>query len=363
YESQEVAVGTQTTITVRLVSGKKSMDEVVVVGYGEQSRRKVTGAVATLNTENFDERPIARLDQGLVGQIAGVQVRQTTGSVGKPFSITVRGGGSISAGNEPLYVIDGFPMEPQRTNSSGNFDNGSPLDNINPNDIESIQVLKDAAAAAIYGSRASNGNGVLTNEDIEKGYPMFGTQKVGDPRYVDANGDGKITDADRVIAGQPNPKYFWGITNTFRYKNFDLSVFIQGQNGGYIYSLLGRAINSTNMGNTSNTLDVDIATRGNNQTNYTAPFNTDWLYKSDYISIRSITLGYDLGKLFKSNYIQGARIYMSLENWFYWDKYKGGFNPEATNANLSSDANFSVPGDYGGLPVARSSVLGINFTF
>jgi len=967
YESQEVAVGTQTTITVRLVSGKKSMEEVVVVGYGEQSRRKVTGAVATLNTENFDERPIARLDQGLVGQIAGVQVRQTTGSVGKPFSITVRGGGSISAGNEPLYVIDGFPMEPQRTNSSGNFDNGSPLDNINPNDIESIQVLKDAAAAAIYGSRASNGvviintkkgkagkarinfnvyggisraskkldmldgnqwitraknfidttwlrlgipganvnqtpeerrllwnanrpaaqqlapgaintswmyderwlmdghpgltfidwqdqafrngqfqnyqlsasggtekvryymsanyqdvqgfvkgqdfktfsaranieadlsknikfginlapsysirndpnvegkdntlhkllsiapvvddtslsndgyystayrwggsntdpmsrldsrvgenklfrtlatsyleielikglkfrttlnfdntdntsrtyipaatlggisgsfstyrrqnlvsentltysttlgkhhsisgvagyaynnswigksslssasnytsmttqtvpanstgsttesrnvlvsyfgrvqydykdkyllsasirqdgssrfgpeyrygvfpsisagwrvseesflkdvkfindfkvrasygingsnnigdytwrsvlgtynysfgatptvangraingisnpnlhweesqsqnygfdlsvlnnrvtlvfdyytktnvelllnqqihsttgatsytnnigkvqnrgwevqlntrnltgkfqwntslnfsqngnkllnlgadqtqieigssftssghailqvgqplysiyvveqNGVLTNEDIEKGYPMFGTQKVGDPRYVDANGDGKITDADRVIAGQPNPKYFWGITNTFRYKNFDLSVFIQGQNGGYIYSLLGRAINSTNMGNTSNTLDVDIATRGNNQTNYTAPFNTDWLYKSDYISIRSITLGYDLGKLFKSNYIQGARIYMSLENWFYWDKYKGGFNPEATNANLSSDSNFSVPGDYGGLPVARSSVLGINFTF
>lgn len=964
YESQEVTIGSLTQLDVKLTTGNKMIDEVVVVGYGTQSRRGVTGAVATLNTENFDERPISRLDQGLVGQIAGVQVKQTTGSVGKPFSINIRGAGSLTAGNEPLYVIDGFPMETTPVNGSGNFADGSPLDNINPNDIESIQVLKDAAAAAIYGSRASNGvviintkkgkagksritfnayggitsavkridmlggeewmlraksyidsnwlrtgipgastsqtpeerrllwnanrasnqqiapgaintsimyderwlqpgtpglsfidwqdlafrngafqnyqlsssggsdkvryymsanyqdvkgfvrgqdykvfslrgnleadlaknikfglnlapsfsirndpnvegkdntlhkilsiapvvddtalsedgyyssayrwagsntdplsrldnrvartdlfrtlattfvdieflkglhfrtslnfdnsdntsksyipaatvggisgsfsslrrqtlvsentltyntrfaknhnlnvlagysfnktwvsranlssgsnytsstiqtlpvrstgttgearnvlisyfgrlqydfkdryllsasirqdgssrfgtdyrygvfpsisggwrvseesflknvkvindlkfrasygvngsnsipdyvwrstlsnynysfantvaagqgingianptlhweqsqsqnygldltvlnnrltfildvytkknvellltqpvlavtgatsfynnigsvrnrgwemqinsrnlvgkfqwstnlnftnntnkllslgsdqsqilipssyatgshtilevgqplysiyavrqNGVLTAADIETGYPQFGTQKVGDPRYEDYNGDGKISDLDAQIVGNPSPKYFWGITNTFRYRNFDLTVFVQGQNGGHIYSLLGRAINSTNMGIVSNVLDTDPAVRGSNNTGYQAPFNTDWLYKSDYVSIRQITLGYDLGKVFRSNYIQGARVYVSLENWFYWDKYQGGYNPEATNANVGS-GQFSVPGDYGGLPVAKSSVIGLNFTF
>src|SRR6185369_8212581 len=99
----------------------------------------------------------ARVDQALVGQMAGVRVQQTSGVPGRGFSIQVRGQGSISANNEPLYVIDGFPLEPSAQNSSGTFSTANPLDNINPNDIESIQVLKDAASAAIYGSRAANG--------------------------------------------------------------------------------------------------------------------------------------------------------------------------------------------------------------
>lgn len=206
-------------------------------------------------------------------------------------------------------------------------------------------------------------NGVLTNEDIESGYPIVSGQKAGDARYIDANGDGKITVADRVIVGQPNPKYFWGITNSFRYKGFDLSILLQGQNGGKIYSLLGRAINRVGMSKGENVLDVDVTTRGNYKTSYTAPVNTDWLYSSDYISIRSITLGYNLSKLISNKYIKGARVYLTAENWFNWNKYDGGFNPEATNANLSDLDNFPLPGDYGGLPLSKSIVFGLNFNF
>ncbi|RYF89388.1 MAG: TonB-dependent receptor, partial [Chitinophagaceae bacterium] len=157
------------TANVSLEPKDKKLDDVVVVGYGTQKKKNVTGAVAQYNAEKLDERPVQRVDQALIGQMAGVQVKQTSGGVGKPFSINIRGTGSISAGNEPLYVIDGFPISSENNNSAGNFENGSPLDNLNPNDIESIQVLKDAAAAAIYGSRASNGVVLITTKKGKRG--------------------------------------------------------------------------------------------------------------------------------------------------------------------------------------------------
>ncbi|MFT3981947.1 MAG: TonB-dependent receptor [Ferruginibacter sp.] len=206
-------------------------------------------------------------------------------------------------------------------------------------------------------------NGVLTQDDIDKGYPMFGTQKVGDPRYVDFDGDGKITATDRQFVGRPGAKYIWGITNTFKYKNFDLTVLLQGQNGGYVYSLFGRAMNLTGMSSTQNALDVDVKTRGNYKTSFGSIVNTDWLYKSDYVSLRTINLGYNLKPLFKSGFVNAARVYFSAENLFYKDKYAGGYNPEATNANLSGDTVYPSAGDYGGLPLSKSFVLGVNFTF
>lgn len=215
----------------------------------------------------------------------------------------------------------------------------------------------------IYSIYVVRQNGTLTQADIDKGYPMYGNQKAGDPRYVDINGDNKITAADRQVVGQPSPKYIWGITNTFKYKGFDLTVLIQGQNGGSVYSLFGRAMNLTGMSVTQNALDVDVKTRGNYYTSFGSIVNTDWLYKSDYISVRSVNLGYNLKGLFKTNFISAARVYLSADNLFYRDKYKGGYNPEAMNANLSSDGNYPTPGDYGGLPLAKSFVLGVNFTF
>ncbi|MBD0293897.1 MAG: TonB-dependent receptor plug domain-containing protein, partial [Flavisolibacter sp.] len=171
FVQQEAKVNSRGQINIFMAPQVASMENVVVIGYGTQKRRNVTAAVSNFNAENLEQRPLTRVDQALVGQMAGVQVRQTTGTPGRAFSIQVRGSGSITAGNEPLYVIDGFPLATAAPNAAGNFSTGNPLDNINPNDIESIQVLKDAAAAAIYGSRAANGVVLITTKKGRSGKP------------------------------------------------------------------------------------------------------------------------------------------------------------------------------------------------
>ena len=173
FQTQEKGFSGPGSFTVKLADDSKSLDEVVVVGYGTQKRADVTGAIATLDARKLEERPLTRVDQALVGQLAGVVVKQTSGVPGRAFSIQVRGAGSISAGNEPLYVIDGFPLESTASNGAGRFSAGSPLDNINPNDIEKIEVLKDAAAAAIYGSRAANGVVLITTKRGRNGKPQI----------------------------------------------------------------------------------------------------------------------------------------------------------------------------------------------
>lgn len=155
YVSREVAIDNRSVVDIALEADVTSLEEVVVVGYGTQKKADITGAIATMDAKQIEERPLARIDQALVGQMAGVRVVQASGLPGQGFSVQVRGTGSITANNQPLYVIDGFPLEVSEQNSGGGFSAGNPLDNINPNDIASIEVLKDAAAAAIYGSRAS----------------------------------------------------------------------------------------------------------------------------------------------------------------------------------------------------------------
>ncbi|GJM33969.1 MAG: SusC/RagA family TonB-linked outer membrane protein [Saprospiraceae bacterium] len=168
YGRQEVQVDGQSVINVSLSSGA-ILDEVVVIGYGTQKKADVTGAISRFEAESLEERPISRVDQALVGQLAGVRVQQTSGTPGAGFRVQIRGTGSINANNQPLYVVDGFPLEVSEQNGSGDFTSGNPLDNINPNDIASIEVLKDAAAAAIYGSRASNGVVLITTKTGKTG--------------------------------------------------------------------------------------------------------------------------------------------------------------------------------------------------
>lgn len=173
YKSVEVAVNNRMTIDVSLETDIQELGEVVVIGYGTQKKADLTGAVAVMNTDQLTERPLTRVDQALVGQMAGVRVQQTSGIPGQGFRVQIRGTGSINANNEPLYVIDGFPLALSPQNGSGDFATGSPLDNINPNDIASIQVLKDASAAAIYGSRASNGVVIITTKKGKAGKPTI----------------------------------------------------------------------------------------------------------------------------------------------------------------------------------------------
>ena len=216
--------------------------------------------------------------------------------------------------------------------------------------------------------------GILSQQDIDNGAPIFGNQTAGDPKYHDANGDGVIDEGDRVLVGQPNPKFTWGITNTFRYKGFDLSVLVQGQWGGHIYSLFGRAINRTGTGYVDNVLgswrhrwrsadNPGAGEVGKTTSTFGRIKNTDWLYPSDYLRVRNITLGYDLGRVVSKNVFSNARLFITAENFFGFDRYDGGFNPEATNTNLSGSSEFPEAGDYGGLPLPKSLIFGINVSF
>ncbi|MFT3844942.1 MAG: TonB-dependent receptor [Lacibacter sp.] len=216
--------------------------------------------------------------------------------------------------------------------------------------------------------------GILSAKDITDGVAKMSGEVEGDPKYEDYNKDGVIDANDRQIVGRPTPKYTWGITNSFRYKGFDLSIFIQGQNGGQIYSLLGRALSRTGQGFTDNAIGLyrnrwrSAADPGDGliskaYSTFGRIKNTDWMYSSDYIRVRNVTLGYDLGKAINSRFIQGARVYLTLENFFGKDKYYGGFNPEAANTDVSGSTAYPEPGDYGGLPIPKSLIFGLNFTF
>src|SRR5690606_26243303 len=170
YEPQTLVVSTSPTV-IALEPFLEGLDEVVVVGYGTLRRRDLTGAVASL-PDNLLKQNVSSLDQTLKGGISGVQVTQTSGQPGGGISVRIRGGGSIQGGNEPLYVIDGFPVYNNDLSLgvvSGNTTN--PLSSLNPSDIASINVLKDASATAIYGSRGANGVVIITTKQGKKGNP------------------------------------------------------------------------------------------------------------------------------------------------------------------------------------------------
>jgi TonB-linked SusC/RagA family outer membrane protein len=158
YEPKEVLVGNQSQINVQLQTDVKALSEVVVVGYGTQKSKDLTGSVATINQAVIKDLPVASVDQKMIGQVAGVQISQPSGSPGGGTSVRIRGSGSLGAGNEPLYVIDGLPY------TSGLSRDFNPLSLINPNDIESISILKDASSTAIYGSRGANGVIMITTK-------------------------------------------------------------------------------------------------------------------------------------------------------------------------------------------------------
>lgn len=130
----------------------------MVVGYGTQRAKDVTGSVATINQTAIKDLPVSSVDQKMIGQVAGVQIQQLSGAPGGGTSVRIRGSGSLGAGNEPLYVVDGMPY------AAGLNQNFNPLLLINPNDIESISILKDASSTAIYGSRGANGVIMITTK-------------------------------------------------------------------------------------------------------------------------------------------------------------------------------------------------------
>jgi len=162
--SQQIVAGEQSEINIQLVSDSKTLSEIVVVGYGTQKKSDVTGAITSLKSENFNQGVVTNPGQLLQGKVAGVNVTTASGEPGSAQNVIIRGIGSLRSGTQPLYVVDGFLLD----NSTQGLDT-NPLNFLNPSDIESIDVLKDASATSVYGSRASNGVVVITTRKGKSG--------------------------------------------------------------------------------------------------------------------------------------------------------------------------------------------------
>ncbi|WP_375585681.1 SusC/RagA family TonB-linked outer membrane protein [Cyclobacterium xiamenense] len=168
FVNQAVQVGNQSIIDITLMPDEKTLGEVVVVGYGSITRGDLTGNVASLKGTEIANVPVPTFQEAIQGRMSGVFVESSSGKVGEGVKIRVRGTTSISGGNEPLYVIDGIPVT-----SAGTIGKSNPMADINFNDIESFEVLKDASAAAIYGARASNGVVLITTKSGSAGKTKF----------------------------------------------------------------------------------------------------------------------------------------------------------------------------------------------
>ena len=198
------------TLPVKLVSSAASLDQVVVVGYGTTRRKDLTGSVASVGSKDLKDLPVTRIEQALSGRAAGVQVKFSDGQPGSAPQIRIRGIGSISAGVDPLFVVDGFPTDNIQT--------------LNPNDIESLDILKDASATAIYGSRGSNGVVIINTKRGASGKARinfdtyFGPQQVSRvPKFLSAMEQAtyyynsvrnRNIDEGRNVSGDPST---WGI--------------------------------------------------------------------------------------------------------------------------------------------------------
>ncbi len=167
YESQEIAVGSSNSINVSMGVDVVALEEIVVIGYGTQKKEDLTGAVTAIGTEDFNKGVISSPQELLMGRTSGVQITTGGGAPGTGATIRIRGGSSLSASNDPLIVVDGVPV------GGGTSGMRNPLNTINPNDIETFTVLKDASATAIYGSRASNGVIIITTKRGSTDKPSF----------------------------------------------------------------------------------------------------------------------------------------------------------------------------------------------
>ena len=215
FADKEVAI-TGETVNVSLQSTNSSLNEVVVVAYGTRKKGDLTGAVTSVSAKDFQKGNIPSAEQLLQGKVAGLQITSGGGSAGGGSKIRIRGGASLNASNDPLIVIDGVPVEGNGIAGSANL-----LNTINPNDIESMSILKDASATALYGSRASNGVLIITTKKGVKGKVKFNfnTQAavgvIG--KKVDVlTGDEirSIINADAAASGSNTYKNLLGTANT-----------------------------------------------------------------------------------------------------------------------------------------------------
>lgn len=214
FISQEIRVVENKTLQVRLIEQNSELSEVMVVSYGTQKRREVTGSIAQINAEQLQDMPVAQFAQKLQGKIVGVQINQNTGKPGQGMGVRIRGAASGSGNSTPLYVIDGQPLEGEAA-----------INNINPDEIESFTVLKDAASSALYGSRASNGVVIITTKRAKPGKTRLEFNSYYATSSLDRSQDPKVKN------GQEFAAYMKGVyEDKIKYEGFTGAIPEEYQN-------------------------------------------------------------------------------------------------------------------------------------
>ena len=202
FKDVEVQVNGRTEVNVKLEPDSEMLDDVIVVAYGTVRREAATGSVSSMKTEELAKAPSTSIEKMLQGKVAGVEISSNSGQPGSNTTIRVRGTSSINAGNEPLWVVDGIPIMASDTREMGAYGDGAGGSNtsfINPNDIESITILKDAAAASVYGSRAANGVILVTTKSGKAGKSRFTARaKVGATQLANDNNYRPMTGLELV---------------------------------------------------------------------------------------------------------------------------------------------------------------------
>lgn len=253
YVDQEITIGASSTINVSLAAGQL-LNEVVVVGYGSVRKKDLTGSVASLKEKDFNQGVIASADQLLQSRVPGVNITNNSGQPGGETTVKIRGNNSIRAGANPLYVIDGVPLDGRTAKAGllstdiGSIANSNPLNFINPADIANIEVLKDASSAAIYGARASNGVILITTKKAKLGAPQvnfntsIGVSSVlkkydvlsGDEYREALKGYGSLNaDGSLKGDGKSSVDAFDEITRTAMNQSFNFSVGAGTENASY----------------------------------------------------------------------------------------------------------------------------------
>jgi TonB-linked SusC/RagA family outer membrane protein len=222
--TQEVLVGEQTTIDVTLAEDATQLSEVLVIGYGTQERADVTGSISKISGNEIQNLPVTSYEQAIQGRTPGVQISSPSGELGAALRIRVRGSSSVTANNQPLVVIDGFIVTSEDQTNFVDNNAANPLADLNPNDIESIEILKDANSAAIYGSRASNGVMLITTKRGGVGKTKFNLNY--------ATGFSKPTNIRKFLNGRQYAEMFTAAALNAGYANDALDTAWNDAGGG-----------------------------------------------------------------------------------------------------------------------------------
>jgi len=286
FLAQELSVGNRSVLNVSLSEDEQLLNEVVVVGYGEQSKKLSTQTVSTLSNKTIKDKPFQSPQDLLQGQAAGVQMVTSSGVLGSNPSIRIRGAASITGGGQPLFVVDGVPLNDNGLSAAQGGGTGlNPLLNINPNDIESMSVLKDAAAVAIYGSRGANGV-ILIN-----------TKKGGKDKKTEINLD--------TFTGFSDPTYLFPMMNTEQFTGF-VNAYRAARGQAPQAFPTDYFDWPTNVVQTGRTNNVNLSMRGGSA-------NTTFFMSGTYATESGFTIGNDLSRLSgRLNLEHKAKDYLTL---------------------------------------------------